>query len=142
MLRHVCTARDRYRLYVLASRTAAAGGIAVCERFPVEENRTLAGPCLDDARYAGRTGKLAGAMRRLEARYYHRILRPELIVVLLLDPEVAVRRKTTEPAAYVRARARVVWETDWARTGARLLDVDRPLPQVVADLKHLVWAAV
>jgi thymidylate kinase len=142
MLRHLCTARDRYRLYVSASRTAAAGGIAICERFPIEQNRALAGPCLDRAPYGERTGGLATAMRRLETRYYRRILEPELIVVLRLDPEVAVRRKTTEPAEYVRDRARVVWDTDWDTTRARVVDADRPLARVVADLKHLIWTAV
>jgi thymidylate kinase len=142
MLRHVCTARDRYRLYVSACRTAAAGGIAICERFPIEQNRILAGPCLDLAPYAGYGGGLAAAMRRLEARYYRRIVEPELVLVLRLDPEVAVRRKTTEPADYVRARARVIWETDWAATRARVVDAGRPLPLVVADLKHLIWETV
>ena len=142
MLRHVCTARDRYRLYVSACRTATSGGIAICERFPIEENRMLAGPCLDRAPYVGYAGGLAAVMRRLEARYYRQILEPELLLVLRLDPEVAVRRKTTEPADYVRARARVVWETDWPATRARVVDADRPLPLVVADLKHLIWETV
>jgi thymidylate kinase len=142
MLRHVCTARDRYRLYVSVSRTAAAGGIAICERFPIEQNRALAGPCLDRPPFADRPGGLAAALRRLEARYYSRMLEPELIIVLRLDPEVAVRRKTTEPAQYVRDRARVVWGTDWNATRARVVDADRPLARVVADLKQLIWASV
>jgi thymidylate kinase len=142
MLRQVCTARDRYRLYLGAGRTAATGGIAICERFPIEQNYLLAGPVLDRAPYEEHTGRFAGALRRLERRYYDRILEPDLVLVLRLDPEEAVRRKTTEPAEYVRARARVVWETDWEATRAQVVDADRPLREVLADLKHLIWSAV
>jgi thymidylate kinase len=142
MLRHVCTARDRYRLYVSARRTAGAGGIAICERFPLEQNYVLAGPSLDRAPYAGQAGRLAAVLRRQEERYYRWLVEPELVIVLRLDPEVAVRRKTTEPPDYVRDRARVIWETDWAATRARVVDADRPLPVVVAELKQLVWSAV
>ena len=102
----------------------------------------LAGPCLDRDPYAARTGHLAAAMRRLESRYYRRMRQPELVIVLRLDPEVAVRRKTTEPAEYVRARARVIWETDWTSSRTHVVNAERALPAVVADLKHLIWSAV
>src|SRR6266568_713789 len=44
LLRHACTARDRYRLFLKARRFAAAGGVALCERYPVAQNRLLVGP--------------------------------------------------------------------------------------------------
>jgi hypothetical protein len=59
-----------------------------------------------------------------------------------LDPELAVARKLDEPADYVRARARVVWETDWSRTPAQVIDVSRPLAHVVQDLKARVWSVL
>jgi len=56
-----------------------------------------------------------------------------------VDPETAVNRKTNEPAAYVRERARLTWETDWSRSGAQIVDATQPLPQVVAALKSQLW---
>ncbi len=60
----------------------------------------------------------------------------------MVKPEIAVRRKTDEPAAYVRTRSRIIWETDWSETGAHLVDAGRSLPEVLVDLRALLWAEV
>ena len=140
--RDVCTARDRYRLYAQARRFAAAGGIALCERHPFPGNYLLAGPRLEP--YAAQLAASAIGRRLLaaERRYYRDILPPDVAIVLRVDPETAVRRKTTEPADYVRERNRWMWEQDWAGTGAHVLDAGRPLADVVADLKTLVWTSL
>jgi thymidylate kinase len=139
-IRDVCTARDRYRLYARVRRFAAAGGIALCERHPFPGNYRLAGPRLEP--YAARlqASRLGRALLRSERRYYGDILPPDLAIVLRVDPETAVRRKTDEPAEYVRERNRWMWEQDWSGTGAQVMDAGRPLPEVVADLKALIWA--
>jgi hypothetical protein len=36
----------------------------------------------------------------------------------------------------------VVWETDWSRTPAQVIDVSRPLGHVVQDLKARVWSVL
>jgi hypothetical protein len=60
--------------------------------------------------------------------------------MLLADPEVAVRRKTTEAPEYVRTRNQKVRETDWSRTGIHTVNADRRLAEVLGDLKALVWS--
>ena len=86
--------------------------------------------------------RLATLLRNAEEWYYRQILPPDLAVVLRVDPEVAVRRKTTEPPDYVRRRARIIWDVDWSATRARVVDAGRPLVEVVAELKALVWSAL
>jgi len=144
LLRHACTARDRYRLFLKARRFAAAGGVALCERYPVAQNRLLVGPEIPRLleQRGGGIGSLARRLLRAEAWYYRHITGPDLIIVLMVEPEIAVRRKTDEPPDYVRARSRIIWETDWTGTGARLVDAGRTLPEVLADLKTLVWSEV
>jgi len=143
LLRHVCTARDRYRLFSKARRFAQAGGVALCERYPIAQNRLLVGPEISRLLVRpGTSSALARRLERAEAWYYRHITRPDVIMVLRVEPEIAVRRKTDEPADYVRARSRIIWETDWTGTGARLVDAGRALPEVLADLKALVWAEV
>lgn len=142
LLRDLCKARDRYRLYLKARQFATAGGVALCERYPTTQNRLLAGPNIGAlletvAHPYPRLGRL---LARAEASYYRRILPPEVLIVLRLDPETAVRRKTTEPPHYVRSRNRIMWEIDWSATAAHVINADRPLGDVVADLKALVWA--
>jgi hypothetical protein len=142
LLRLVCTARDRYRLFTSARRFAAAGGIALCERYPVPQNRLLVGPEIPRLLGHGRDTPLARRLLRAEQWYYRQITPPDAVIVLMVEPELAVRRKTDEPADYVRARSRIIWETDWSGTGAHLMDAGRALPAVLADLKAVVWAEV
>ena len=106
------------------------------------QNWELAGP---------RLGAFAARLQRTvigrwllgtERRYYQHILAPDVLVVLQIDPEAAVQRKTTEPAEYVRTRNRIVRSADWSGSGARFVDAGRPLAQVVEDLKVLIWSAL
>ena len=139
LLRSLGTARDRYRLYRRARRFATSGGLAICERYPTRENWPLAGPSDAQGYALGAQSALAQRLRRWEHGYYERMTRPDLVVLLRLDPETAVSRKPSEPAAYVRARARVTLDTDWSRSGARIIDAAQPLADVLATLKTQLW---
>ncbi|MBI4421955.1 MAG: hypothetical protein HY560_14110 [Gemmatimonadetes bacterium] len=142
LLRFVCTARDRHRLYVASWRWASHGGVSICERYPVPETWALAGPSTAQGLAMRVNTGLARLLRRWEARYYNRIARPDLHLVLLVHPELAVRRKPDEPASYVRARNTVMWETDWGKAGARVVDAERPIEEVLGELKSLIWSAL
>ncbi len=141
LLRHLCTARDRHRLYVKVHRFAAAGGISICERYPIEQNRALVGPMIPSLVSAD-AGRISQWLCRTEASYYHRILRPDMVAVLRLDPELAVARKPDEPAEYVRTRNQIIWNTDWSLTDAHIVDASRSLPQVLQQLKTIIWSAL
>lgn len=142
LLRCCATARDRARLYRRARRFATSGGIAICERYPTPDAWALAGPSEAQGRGLDAQSALATALRRWERRYYDRITAPDLLFLLRLDAETAVSRKPTEPAAYVRERASLTWETDWSRSGARIVDAAQPLAQVVASLKTELWRSL
>ena len=137
-LRDVCTARDRFRLYLKARRFALGGGIALCERYPVPQNPTLSGPRLDGLTSLART-RLGRWLVAVEARYYRQIVAPDVLILLRVDPETAVRRKVDEPADYVRARCQLVWDTDWSGSHVRIVDASRPLAEVLAELKAILW---
>ena len=106
------------------------------------ENHQFVGPRIEELVGSVPYPRLAAFLARAERRYYDRIGPDSLLVVLRVDPETAVRRKTTEPGDYVRGRAQAVWDTDWSQTRARVVDANRPLPDVVADLKRIIWTAL
>jgi thymidylate kinase len=68
------------------------------------------------------------------------MLRPDAICVLRLDPELAVQRKPDQNADVVRRHGRIIWETDWSSTGAHVVDASRPLPEVLQQLKAILWS--
>ena len=137
------TARDRYRAYVKARRFAARGGIVVCDRFPVPQIKLMDGAVT--ARLLLDTSR-NGIVRRLaalEKRYYDRIRDPDVLVVLRVDPDLAVERKRLEePESFVRPRSQEVWSIDWRGTSAVVLDAGRPKHEVLAEIKSLVWASL
>lgn len=141
LARYLATARDRFLLYRRVRRYAARGGMAICERYPNNGNRELAGPSTAQGVSAGTDTRLARWMRRLEARYYERIAPPDVLLVLCVDAETAVRRKTNEPEAYVRARAQLMARAAWDPR-AQLIDAGRPFPDVLAELQRRVWEAL
>jgi thymidylate kinase len=141
LLRHLCTARDRYHCYHKVRRFAATGGLAICERYPVPENWALAGPCITGLLPQHPTA-LARWLQAGELWYYRQTARPDVLLVLKLEPELAVLRKPEEPDDYVRARARLVWETDWSSTGAYVVDASRSFPEVLGRLKTIIWSAL
>ena len=82
------------------------------------------------------------AAAEAEARRYDRILPPELLIVLRVDPEVAVARKTDEDAAYVRSRSGEVWRLDLHDAPLHVVDANRCATEVLEDVRRLVWAVL
>jgi hypothetical protein len=65
---------------------------------------------------------------------------PELLIVLRVDPEIAVMRRSDEDADWVRRRGREIYEADWQHSPAHLIDAGQPQADVIAELKSIVWA--
>jgi thymidylate kinase len=140
LLREVCTARDRYLTYVKARRFVNNGGLAICDRFPLSEVKLMDGPQCERMTRTIQANQFVKALTALEKGYYQRILPPELLIVLRVDPEIAVQRKTDEDMNSVRARSTEMWELDWQQTPAHVLDAGRSKAEVLSDVKALVWA--
>lgn len=140
LIREVCTARDRYLTYLKARRHASAGGLVICDRYPLVQIRYMDGPEVE--RVAGNliNNRLVRFLTEVERRFYARIMPPDLLLVLKLDPEIAVARKVEEDAASVRARAGEIWEMDWHDTRAHVIDASKPKAEVLAQLKGIVWS--
>jgi thymidylate kinase len=140
LVRWVCLAYDRYRLYARARRLAAQGAIAVCDRYPVPQIEIMDGPNIGRALGSQPPTWLSAFLLKVETSIYRRILPPDILVLLRVDPEVAARRKTDENADYVRERCRAIWERDWRGVQVHILDADRPLEQIREEVRSLVWS--
>jgi thymidylate kinase len=142
LLRTYCTARDRARAHAVAHRHAARGGITICERHPSAEHEALAGSSEQQGEALAASSRFATWLRRRERARYAGLARPDLTLVLRLEPELAVRRKPEEPADYVRRRATLVFARAWDRADERVVDASRPLAEVLRDLRRRVWELV
>jgi len=136
---HTVTARDRYRAYQRARRLAARGALVLCDRFPLPDIESMDGR---------RARRLSPAWRPwpvrmlidLEERYYAAIDPPELLIVMRVHPDVALRRRPEDPEDRVRQRALEVLEVDGTAMGAHLVDASLPMREVHRELKSWIWA--
>lgn len=142
LLRWVCAARDRHRLYVKIRRFAISGGLAVCDRYPVPQLRLMDGPNIGRSVDAARVNPLVKFLLKTEDGYYRQIMPPELLFVLRVEPEIAAQRKRDESEAHVRARSQELWEIDWRGTHAHVIDAGRPSAEVIARLRSAIWAGL
>jgi len=137
-----CTARDRYLAYRRARRFADGGGIVICDRYPHPALESMDVPLIASLPGPQPSGRIAQRLGQLERSYHERIELPEVLAVLRVDPETAARRKTDEPADYVRRRVAEVWEIDWEAEAVPVVDASRPKEEVAAELKSLIWDAL
>jgi len=141
MLREACKARDRYRTYRKARRFVNNGCIVICDRYPLRQIRLMDGPVVEQLTSGGGT-RFSGAIMEFERRYYQAMTLPELVIVLRLDPEEAVRRKTDEDSTQVRVRSTEIWNIDWAGCGVEVIEAQQSPGAVLAAAKSLIWSTM
>ena len=141
-LRYALKARDRYFAYARARRFATAGGIVICDRWPVPGFQLMEAPQLFTATPSANGGKCHQALQRRESHYHQIFPDPDRLVVLRLDPEVAVARRPYENGALLRIRSQEVWDFNWDSLDAHVVDASRPLPEVVREVLAITWKAV
>jgi thymidylate kinase len=96
VLWHVLTARDRFRLYRRATRAILKGEVVLSDRFPLAEVQTMDGAKTDWVTGHARAGRVVRWLVSLERRYYSAFTSPDVLIVLRVDPNVAVERKRHE----------------------------------------------
>ena len=141
MFREVCRARDRYLAYSKAAKIVTNGGIVISDRYPLPQVTLMDSPYISKVlSRADRIGVLSRLLVKREEKYYVPIRRPEILIVLRVDPDVAVQRKTDEDPTEVRLRSTEIWEMDWGSTQVHIIDGQQPASEVLSRLKSLIWA--
>jgi thymidylate kinase len=139
----VLTARDRYRTYRRARRLASNGALVLCDRFPLPEVSLMDGAVTARMKDPGAWGRWPRSLAALEQRYYERIASPDILLVLRLDPDIAVERKRgVEPESSVRPRSEEIWQIDWHGTPAVVIDTAPPKGQVLSEIRAAIWSRV
>jgi len=153
LIREVCRARDRYWTYVKARRFAHKGGLVILDRFPLPQIHLMDGAQakqfifhLNEGPQANKVltprlnSWLAKLLVKLEESYYHQIALPEILIVLRVNPKIAVERKTNEDATSVEKRSTEIWQLNWDETGAYVIDASKSKKDVASELKALIWS--
>lgn len=137
LLPRILRSRDRYLANMGARRFAAQGGIAISDRYPLPQIRLMDSPATSGSDAPG----VLGALTSLEQSYYSSMVYPDVLIVLRIDPQTAVER-SQDDEGYVRRRSEEAFQVDWKQTPAIVVDAGRPLREVLAEIKSVVWSAL
>jgi thymidylate kinase len=137
----VLTARDRYRNYRRARRLSSNGAIVVCDRYPLPEIKRMDGAVTAHIADESRHGRLFKYLAELERGFYDRITYPDLLIVLRVDPDIAVQRRSgQQEESILRPRSEEIWETEWGRSRAVVIDAGKPKEQMLSEIRSVVWS--
>lgn len=143
LARQVMVARDRVREHRRARRVAARGGIAIADRFPLVEIELMDGPLAGQMVTTAGAGRLVRFLARREQAYYARIGDPDILIVLRVSPDVAAeRRRGIDAEQAVRRRSEEIRDIDWSRLPAVVIDADRPMADVLREVRSAVWSRI
>ncbi len=142
LIREVCTARDRRLSYLKARRYADKGFFVLCDRFPLPRVISMDGPQVERMARTLRTNWYIRFLDKLERKYYQSIFLPDLLFVLKVDPDKAVKRKSDENEAFVRLRSKKIWQKDWGGMAAHIVDTNQPKTEVLNRIKTTLWSYV
>ena len=136
----VALARDRAAAAAKARALAANGALVVSDRWPLPELELMDGLRVERLLGGRRAGRRRRRLVELEQRYYRAVGRPDVTIVLKVDPEVAVARKPEEDPEFVRRRWREIWAVDWDAVTAHVVDAGDPPDEVLARVKAIIWS--
>jgi thymidylate kinase len=158
LIREVCRARDRYLTYLKAKRFSAKGAVVIFDRFPVSQIQLMDGPQtqrfinqLEESKNRKRflaprkSHRLVQRLIKLEQSYYRQMVAPEILIVLVVNPDIAVQRVTerntkAENPVEVRMRSEEIWNIDWQDSGAYIISSEQPKNEMLTQLKTYVWS--
>jgi thymidylate kinase len=141
LLQSVLIARDRQNIYRKARKLVNNGALVISDRFPLPQLKLMDGPqAAKVIKFKKQPDKLVEFLLRMEKKYYEPIKLPELLIVLRVDPDVAVQRRSDENTALIRPRAQEVWDTDWEKTIAHVVDANQSIDKIKFELKSYVWS--
>ena len=150
---HLANARDRARRERQGRRDAAAGRVVLFDRFPLTaldprmDLRVLDGPKIAGFSRTTRS-PLLRRLAAAEERRYARFRLPDHVVVLQVDPEVALARKPDHDRGAIEAKSAAAREAAAliaSRLGAErvsTVDAAMPLEDVLRTTKARLWDAL
>lgn len=132
---------EKHRKLKTVKRARARGFIVLCDRYPQAEVGGMNdGPMLHE--WVTAPSRFRRFVARREARPYHEAERigPDVLVRLIVTPEVALARKPHESLEKLRTRREVMSSLRFPGARRRLdVDADRPIEDVLSTIKRDIW---
>jgi len=147
VIQHLVLAYERKRLIKKIYKRAASGWVVVCDRYP-PQNGGVDGARITASNMQGLKRLCVLVMEKIEKWLYADIRPADILLRLKLPVELAVERNRTRAKvgkksdAYVVARYNMDGERCICGKSCRDVTTDRPLGEMMMDIKQYVWADI
>lgn len=132
-------ALDKRHKLVMAQRAARRGFVVITDRYPQNEILTF-----NDGPLLHRLSSTPRWLTRFEEAVYTLAQKtpPDLVVKLLVGPEVVARREPDMNPAVIQARVKNLSELQFP--GAKVVSIEarKPLPEVTRIIKREIWSII
>ncbi|HUH52337.1 MAG TPA: deoxynucleoside kinase [Flavobacterium sp.] len=123
---------DRKRAFVKAEKLRKKGVIVILDRIPTQHISAMDSPRINKSKYA----KLAA----FERSKYKAIKGVDLLFVMKLNPEIALKRRPEDNPDMLRIRSGQVWENSWDASYQIITDTgELDFEQVERRILENVW---
>ena len=129
-------ARYRYKAFRRAVRLRQRGSVVLLDRVPLPGSQYMETPRISALK--GKQGTVCRLLAAMEERWHERIMADELIV-LLLDPKIAAKRRPEDDQGLLAKRSGEIWNRTWPASYAHLVDASQPLEEVISRVRFVLW---
>ena len=136
-LRWIWIAGKRLRIYRKASTWAGKGMVVISDRYPLQEFRNMESP-MDGPRIRKECGVEKNYLAEREDQYYSQIGLPDNVFILKTEIDELRKRKKDLDISIHRMKANAVNSIEESSI-IRLINANRPYPQVLLELKCMIW---
>jgi thymidylate kinase len=138
-------AREKRSKLRMAMRARERGFVVICDRYPQTQLGGVSdGPLL--WRWQDSEGRLKSALAQWEREIYElgAAMSPDVVVRLLVTPEIARARRPTDNPGELAFRTQLVKDLRFesARHGVVDIDADESLDSVILDVKRRLWPVI
>ncbi len=146
---YVALAKNVQKTIIKAEKYAAKGGIAVFDRYPQNQFigindgakiRTLYVPKIKNKLIR----KYALSRAKKEEQYIAKAVShfPQLVIKLILPPEVSLQRKPEENIDIVRRKHEVIKSLAFEQSEVHTIDATMPYEEEIVKIKELIWQKI
>ena len=134
-INHVGLAIERKQAFMKAQKIKTQGGIVILDRIPLKEvNR------MDAPKIARELGRLYSWFSNLEKKLHESIAGVDQLIVLKLDPQIAIQRRPEDDADELLIRSGQIWNADFSkRKNTTVINTDNSFKHVEDRVLKSVW---
>lgn len=138
-IRFCLTARDRYKAFCKAKHMRSKGKIVLVDRFPISKITNMDSPQIREL--TGGRG-IYFFLAKTEEEYYKKIRGVDELIILRLDPKIASQRRPEDDPEGLSRRSGEIWNKQWPKGYAYVVDASLPLEKVKSQVKEISWRAL